>query len=163
MTDVEDFFTRYKSAWWAKSNSADRIESLWDTGEPQPFYKAEEIPHFMTDWESLRAYWRHNEGFNEINELSFADFVTQPMGESRLLVGLKMRWDIKFAADAKQIDGSTFAWAGQTMGGDNHVAACLKQVDNDWRLTSWVEAPDAPILYIADLYLKNVRPDFPAA
>jgi hypothetical protein len=161
MTDVEDFFTRYQSAWWA--NSAARIESLWDTGEPQPFYKAEEIPHIMTDWDSLRAYWRHNEGFNEINELSFADFVTQPMGEARLLVGLKMRWDIKFAADAKQIDGSTFAWAGQTMGGDNHVAACLKQVDDDWRLTSWVEAPDAPILYIADLYLKNVRPDFPAA
>ena len=161
MTDVEDFFTRYKSAWWA--NSPARIESLWDTGEPQPFYKAEEIPHIMTDWDSLRAYWRHNEGFNEVNELSFADFVTQPMGESRLLVGLKMRWDIKFAADAKQIDGSAFAWAGQTMGGDNHVAACLKQIDNDWRLTSWVEAPDAPILYIADLYLKNVRPDFPAA
>jgi len=85
------------------------------------------------------------------------------MGDTRLLVGLKMRWDIRFAKDARQMDGSIFAWAGQTMGGDNHVAACFKIVDDDWRLTSWVEAPDAPILYIADLYMKNVRPDFPAA
>jgi len=160
MTDIDDFFASYKRAWWA--NSPAQIESHWDTGAPQPFYKAEEIPHFMTDWDSLRAYWQHNEGFNEVNELSFSDLVVQPMGESRVMVGLKMRWDIKFAADAKQIDGSAFAWAGQTMGGDNHVAAALQQVDGNWRLTSWVEAPDAPILYIADLYLKNVRPDFPA-
>lgn len=160
MPDVKAFFASYKNAWWA--NSAEQIESHWATDEPQPFYKAEEIPQIMTDWDSVRAYWQHNEGFNEVNELSFADLVTQPLGESRLMAGLKMRWDIKFADDARQIDGSPFTWAGQTMGGNNHVAACLVRVGDDWRLTSWVEAPDAPILYMADLYLKNVRPDFPA-
>jgi hypothetical protein len=160
MADVDDFFARYRSAW--RANSAAQIESFWDTSETGPFYKAEEINHIITDWAGLREYWQHNEGFNEINELSFSDIVTQSMGDTRLLVGLKMRWDIRFAKDARQIDGSVFPWAGQTMGGNNHVAACLKIVDDDWRLTSWVEAPDAPILYIADLYMKNVRPDFPA-
>lgn len=161
MADVDDFLARYRSAWWA--NSAAQIESLWDTSAPGPFYKAEEFRNIITDWDELRAYWQHNEGFNEVNELSYADIVTRPIGDVHLLVGLKMRWDIRFAQDAKQIDGSAFAWAGQTMGGDNHVVAVLKKVDDDWRLTSWVEAPDAPILYMADLYLKNVRPDFPAA
>lgn len=161
MTDIDDFFASYRGAW--RANSAERIESFWDTGGTRPFYKAEEIDHIITDWDELRAYWRHNEGFNEANELSFANIITQTMGDTRLLVGLKMRWDIKFAKDARQIDGAAFAWAGQTMGGNNHVAACLKRVDDDWRLTSWVEAPDAPILYIADLYMKNVRPDFPEA
>jgi hypothetical protein len=161
MANVDDLFARYHNAW--RANSAAQIESSWDTSEAHPFYKAEEIDHIMTDWASLRGYWQHNEGFNEANELTFSDIITQPMGDTRLLVGLKMRWDIRFSKDARQIDGSTFAWAGQTMGGNNHVAACLKLVDNDWRLTSWVEAPDAPILYIADLYAKNVRPDFPAA
>ncbi|MDP6674984.1 MAG: hypothetical protein QGH93_09090, partial [Gammaproteobacteria bacterium] len=139
------------------------IESLWDTSEPRPFYKAEEISHIMTDWDVLRGYWQHNEGFNDVNELLYTDIITQSMGDTRLLVGLKMRWDIRFAKDARQMDGSAFAWAGQTMGGDNHVAACLKRVDDDWQLTSWVEAPDAPILYMADLYLKNVRADFPTS
>jgi hypothetical protein len=159
MTDVDDFFTRYRKAW--RANSAAQIESFWDTNETGPFYKAEEIDHIITDWVSLRGYWRHNEGFNDINELSFNDIITKTMGDTRILVGLKMRWDIRFAKDARQIDGSAFAWAGQTMGGNNHVAACLKRVDDDWRLLSWVEAPDAPILYIADLYMKNVRPGFP--
>jgi hypothetical protein len=159
MADVDDFFARYQGAW--RANSAAQIETFWDTRETRPFYKAEEIDHIITDWGSLRGYWQHNEGFNEANELLFSDIVTQTMGDARLLVGIKMRWDIRFAKNARQLDGSTFAWAGQTMGGNNHVAACLKMVDDDWRLTSWVEAPDAPILYIADLYMKNVRPDFP--
>lgn len=160
MSSLDEFLDGYRQAWCA--NSATRIESFWDTSEPRPFYKAEEIDHIITDWDDLRAYWKHNEGFNELNELSYSDIVQQPMGADRLLLGLKMRWDIRFARDARQIDGSGFAWAGQCMGGDNHVAACLKQVTGDWRLTSWVEAPDAPILYMANLYTKNVRPDFGA-
>ena len=43
------------------------------------------------------------------------------------------------------------------MGGDNHVVACLRRVAGAWKLTSWVEAPDAPLLYMADLYMKNAR------
>ena len=161
MSGIDEFLATYRQAWW--NNSASDIESHWDTTGDRPFYKAEEITHIITDWDELRAYWRHNEGFNSINELSYSDIITQPLGEDRCILGLKMRWDIHFADDAKQIDGSAFAWAGQTMGGDNHVAATLNRVGGDWRLTSWVEAPDAPILYIADLYRKNVRPDFPAA
>jgi len=160
MSDVEAFLAQYREAW--RQNSAAEIESSWDTGMAKPFYKAEEIGHIITDWEQLRAYWRHNESFNEINELSYSNIVPQAMGDERMLIGLKMRWDIRFAADARQIDGSAFAWAGQTMGGENHVACCLRQVDGDWRLTSWVEAPDAPILYMANLYMQNVRSDFPS-
>ena len=161
MADIADFFARYREAW--RANSAAQIETFWDTSQPKPFYKAEEIRHIITDWDELRGYWRHNEGFNSVNELSYANFVTQPLGEEWLMVGLAMRWDIRFAEDARNMDGSGFAWAGQAMGGDNHVAACMRHVDGDWRLTSWVEAPDAPILYIADMYRKSVRPDFPGA
>ncbi len=58
------------------------------------------------------------------------------------------------------MDGSAFAWAGQTMGGDNHVVALLKESAGTWKLNAWIEAPNAPINYIADLYLKNVRSGF---
>jgi len=116
-----------------RSNSADRIKSFWDTEETGPFYKAEEIDGIFTDWDKLTAYWQHNEG------------------------------DIKFAKDAKLMDGSGFAWAGQTMGGDNHVIALLKEMSGNWKLTAWIEAPNAPINYIAGLYLKNVRSGFSAS
>lgn len=155
MRTIEKFFGQYQQAW--RANSAEQIESFWATTEPGPFYKAEEIDEIMTDWEQLRSYWRHNEGFNETNELSFSDFRSQPAGADRLLVGMRMRWDIKFSETAKLMDGSAFAWAGQKMGGDNHVIALLQETPEGLKLTAWIEAPNAPINYIADLYLKNVR------
>ena len=156
MLTIEKFFEQYQSAW--RANSAEQIESFWATGEPGPFYKAEEIDEIMTDWEQLRAYWRHNEGFNETNELSFSDIQSQPAGADRLLVGMRMRWDIKFSKAAKLMDGSAFAWAGESMGGTNHVIALLKETPEALKLTAWIEAPNAPINYIAELYLKNFRP-----
>lgn len=154
MTGIADFLTAYRQAWL--QNSAARIESFWDTSRP-PFYKAEEIPRIVTDWDELRGYWRHNEGFNQDNRLSFSGVIEQPLGDDLLQIGLAMRWDIRFAENARQIDGRAFAWAGKSMGGDNHVVACLRRVAGPWKLTSWVEAPDAPLLYMADLYMKNAR------
>ena len=46
------------------------------------------------------------------------------------------------------------------MGGDNHVVAMLKETAGTLKLCAWIEAPNAPINYIADLYLKNVRSGF---
>lgn len=155
MQSVDNFFEQYRAAW--RANSAEQIESFWDIGETGPFYKAEEIDEIMTDWDQLRAYWHHNESFNETNDLSFSDFRSQLVGADRLLVGMRMRWDIKFADDARLIDGSAFSWAGQKMGGENHVVALLKKTSDELKLTAWVEAPNAPILYMADLYMKNAR------
>ena len=155
MQTLDKFFSDYRAAW--RANSAEQIESFWATDEPGPFYKAEEIDEIMTDWDALRAYWRHNEGFNETNELSYSDFKSQSVGDDRLLVGMRMRWDIKFADDARLMDGSAFSWAGQKMGGDNHVIALLREAAEELKLTAWVEAPNAPILYMADLYMKNTR------
>ncbi len=158
MKDIDAFLESYRQAW--RHNSPSRIESHWDKSAERPFYKAEEIQHIITDWDELRAYWDHNEGFNERNELGYSDVIGQRLSEELLLVGLRMRWDIRFAKGARQIDGSAFAWAGKAMGGDNHVIACLRHDGSRWSLRAWVEAPDAPILYMADLYMKNVRPDF---
>jgi hypothetical protein len=33
----------------------------------------------------------------------------------------------------------------------------LKEISDHWKLTAWIEAPNAPINYIAELYMKNVR------
>ncbi len=155
---LEELLAGYRKAW--SENSASQIESFWDGTRP-PLYKAEEIRHYITSWDELRAYWQHNETFNSVNELSYADIHSNSVTDDVLLIGMRMRWDIQFAENVKNMDGSSFAWAGQTMGGDNHVLACLRRVDGDWKFTAWVEAPDAPILYMADLYRKNVRPDFP--
>ena len=159
MNDIESFFEEYRTAWDA--NSAAQIESFWDTSAPAPFYKAEEVDSVFSSWTDLRTYWQHNEGFNDAIDLTFSEHQSQPLEAGRVLVAMRMHWDIKFSADATLMDGSAFAWAGQSMGGENHVISMLKQVANGWKLTAWIEAPNAPISYIADLYMKNVRPGFP--
>ena len=158
MNATESFLDSYRQAW--SENSAERIASFWATDEPAPFYKAEEIDEIITDWDQLRAYWKHNEGFNEAIQLTFSDIKVQGAGAGRQLLGMRMRWDIRFAADAKLMDGSPFSWAGKSMGGRNHVIALLKETDDGPRLTAWIEAPNAPISYIAELYLQNVSPGF---
>ncbi len=158
MTAIDSFFSEYREAW--SQNKARLIESFWATDEPAPFYKAEEIDAIITSWDELRRYWTHNEVFNEAIELTFADIQAQAAGADRQLVGMRMRWDIRFAADAKLMDGSPFSWAGKAMGGTNHVIALLKETDDGPRLTAWIEAPNAPISYIAELYLQNVSPGF---
>ena len=125
--------------------------------------EVEEIDEIITDWDQLRTYWKHNEGFNEAIELTFSDIKAQAAGADRQLVGMRMRWDIRFAADATLMDGSPFSWAGETMGGTNHVIALLKEANDGPRFTAWIEAPNAPISYIAELYLKNVSPGFGAS
>lgn len=158
MNATESFLDSYRQAW--SENRAELIASFWATDEPAPFYKAEEIDAIITDWDQLRAYWQHNEGFNEAIQLTFSDIKTQAAGADRQLMGMRMRWDIKFAADATLMDGSPFSWAGKSMGGTNHVIALLKDTDDGPRLTAWIEAPNAPISYIAELYLQNVSPGF---
>lgn len=160
MQELDEFFGTYRKAW--SDNSAQRIEAHWDNTNP-PMYKAEEITRFFNSWEDLRAYWQHNETFNSINELSYADRIVQRLTEDVITVAMRMRWDIHFGADVRNMDGSAFAWAGQAMGGENHVHGCMKRTEAGWKLCSWVEAPDAPLLYVAELYRRNVRPDFPAA
>lgn len=159
MSDINDFFDAYREAW--RANSAEQIEAFWATGEPAPFYKAEEIDEIITDWDQLRAYWRHNEGFNEAIELSFEGIKAQPAGAGRQLVGIRMHWDIKFATDARTMDGAPFSWAGQSMGGSNHVVAMLADLPDGPKLAAWIEAPNAPITYMAQLYKNSVRPGFP--
>ena len=159
MTAIGNFLSAYREAW--SENRAERIESFWATEEPGPFYKAEEIDEIITDWDKLRAYWKHNESFNEAIELTFSDIKEQPAELDRQLIGVRMRWDIKFSPDAKLMDGNPFSWAGQSMGGTNHVIAQLKKTADDYKLTAWIEAPNAPITYIAELYMQNTRPGFP--
>jgi hypothetical protein len=158
MNDVQQFFEAYREAW--RENSAQRIESFWATDEPAPFYKAEEIDEVFTDWSQLRAYWAHNQGFNDAIELSFDQIRAQSAGPGRQLVAIRMRWDIRFSPDARNMDGSPFSWAGKSMGGSNHVIAMLADTANGPRLAAWIEAPNAPITYMAELYMQNVRPGF---
>lgn len=140
---------------WRKSDAA-AIAAHWSP-EHFRFYKAEEIDHFFIDWDSVRAYWTHNEAFHDVVALDFPTFQLVPNGATSLIGIVRMRWDIRFAKNATLPDGSAFSYRGQAMGGDNHVLTQFEKIADEWKLCGWSETPDAPITYMSRLYLANVR------
>jgi hypothetical protein len=149
------FFDSYTEAW--RANSLERIAQHWSP-EHFVFYKAEEIANYFVKWDELLAYWRHNEQFHEQVELTFGRFDARPAAPGLVAAPVPMRWDILFSKDAKTPDGHPFTYRGIPLGGDNHVLCLLRQLEGGWKLCGWSETPDSPILYVAELYKKDVRP-----
>ena len=147
----------YSAAWAA--NDATAIAGHWNT-DAFRFYKAEEITAYLTRWEDVQAYWRHNEGFHDKVGLRFDPQALLALNTGWAIGITRMRWDIRFARGTTTMDGAAFGYAGTTMGGDNHVLLLLAQTNQGLRLAGWSETPDAPISYIAQLYQKDVTPGF---
>jgi hypothetical protein len=150
--DVLEWLQRYAAAW--RENRVDAIAAQWDR-DAFLFYKAEESLDYFHHWDQLEAYWRQNERLHDRVVLRFCDPVSKPIADDLLMVAVKMRWDIRFAADARLPDGSPFMHRGRSMGGDNHVLIMLRDGRPDQRLVAWCETPDAPITYLRELYFKQ--------
>jgi hypothetical protein len=152
---AEELLERYAAAW--ASNRTDRIAGCWDA-QGFLFYKAEEVTAFFRRWPEVLDYWRHNEALHERVVLRFADAQILDLGDDLAALLVRMRWDIRFAADAALPDGSAFAHRGVAMGGDNHVLALLgaaAEEPHGWLFRGWSETPDAPITYFRSLYQRQ--------
>lgn len=144
-------FQAYARAW--ADNDARAIAACWD-GDGFLFYKAEEVERFFHRWEEVLEYWQGNESLHQAISLRFSDFHAAEAAQALTVVTLRMRWDIRFAANATLADGSAFAHRARAMGGDNHVLAFLGQQEEGWRLRGWSETPDAAITYLRGLYFR---------
>ncbi len=147
---IETLLATYAEAW--SRNDPEALAACWDESEPYPFYKAEEVDHFLRSHADILAYWQHNQRFHHAVRLVFSALDVQELAPNIALVILQMRWDIRFAADAKTEDGAPFPSAGKAMGGDNHVLVMVRERGDDVRIIGWSETPDAPISYMRKLY-----------
>ena len=153
--DVQRMLQDYAAAW--RSNRTTEISRFWDA-DAFLFYKAEEESTFFAEWDDVVTYWQNNERLHERVELKFSDVQCKNCGDNLLSAAVKMRWDIRFAADATLPDGQPFMHRGQAMGGDNHVFLLIRGAGETLRLLAWSETPDAPLTYIRSLYFKDADP-----
>lgn len=149
VSDVEGLLSSYAAAWAA--NDSHLIGEHWDKSDPQPFYKAEEIPQYFHRHSDIEAYWRNNERAHAAIQLRFTDVEIKRLSPAEVLAFTHMRWDIRFA-DSTQAEGPAAQHAGKAMGGENHVVALVRQSANGLKLVGWNETPDAPISYVRRLY-----------
>jgi len=154
--DVLALLDVYAGAW--RSNDTGQIAEHW-APDAFLFYKAEEVRRFFTRWEDVLAYWRQNERLHERVELRFSEAGVSGLSDHAQVAHVRMRWDIRFARNARNADGSPFAHRGEAMGGDNHVVVFLHGRPETWKLSGWVETPDAALTYMRSLYLAAADPD----
>jgi hypothetical protein len=148
---IEALLQGYSAAW--ATNQTNPIAALW-WPERFRFYKAEEALHYFTRWEDLLAYWRGNEGLHELVDLRFGEFLHFPLSQDEYLSIAKMDWRIEFRAEAQTPDGAPFRHRGRAMAGFNHVLMLLRRQQEEWRFTGWSETPDAPPVYLTELYYR---------
>ena len=153
---LEEAFAAYSQGW--AGLAADGITPHWHAGDFR-FYKAEEMRAVYTAWDDALAYWRMNEALHSAVDLRFGEVQDMGLPGPATLALAKMDWRITFAEDAVDPEGRPFRHAGKAMAGWNHVLSAWEEREGRLGLTGWMEVPDAPPIYLADLYFRMAERD----
>jgi hypothetical protein len=127
-----------------------RLKALWDTAHA-PVYQAEEALAPCLSWAELDDYWaRTRAGIACMGMRIQRPIRLQAIDDGLVTAVYEMHWDAVVAGDARP------------MGGDNRVFNTFRRTPAGWRMTQYVEAPLAPILYLRKLYEYAADPAFRA-
>jgi len=134
------------AARWNSQDFATLLE-LWDPNEPFPTYLAEEQAQWFVGWERLRGYLdppRANPVVEAIREEMYNIQVKQIAPDLAIAV-----WEMHF--EMKTI-------GSHPIGEEVRVSAVLRDTKDGWRYIHWAESPKTAMVYIEDLYEKDVAP-----
>lgn len=134
------------AARWNSQDFATLLE-LWDPDEPYPTYLAEEQAQWFIGWDRLREYLdppRPNPAVEAIREEMSNIHVKQIAPDLAIAV-----WELHF--EMKII-------AANPIGEDVRVSAVLRNTDQGWRYIHWAESPKTAMVYIEDLFERDVAP-----
>ena len=145
--EVEAAVTEVIHATAERWNSQDyaTVLELWDPSEPFPTYLAEEQAQWFIGWERLRGYLdppRPNPVVEAIREEMYNIYVKQIAPDLAVAV-----WDMHF--EMKTIGSNP-------IGEEVRVSAVLRNTPDGWRYIHWAESPKTAMVYIEDLYEKDV-------
>jgi hypothetical protein len=131
---------------WNSQDFATLLE-LWDPSEPFPTYLAEEQAQWFIGWDRLREYLdppRANPAVEAIREEMYDIRVKQIAPDLAIAV-----WYMHF--EMKVI-------ASNPIGENIRVSAVLRNTPEGWRYIHWAESPKTAMVYIEDLFEKDVAP-----
>lgn len=133
---------------WNSQDYATVLE-LWDPNEAYPTYLAEEQAQWFVGWDRLNEYLDPdvpNPVIEAIREEMY-NIQVKEIGEN-LAIAI---WDMRF--HMKQRFGNAI---GETV----RVSAVLRNTDEGWRYIHWAESPKTAMVYIEDLFEKDVDDDW---
>lgn len=131
---------------WNSQDFATLLE-LWDEEDAFPTYLAEEQAQWFVGWDRLRGYLdppRPNPAIEAIRE-DYYDIQVKQIAEDLAIAVWYMHFEMKTIA-------------GKPIGEEVRVSAVLRNTADGWKYIHWAESPKTAMVYIEDLYEKDVQP-----
>ncbi|MDP6437880.1 MAG: nuclear transport factor 2 family protein [Gammaproteobacteria bacterium] len=134
---------------WDSQNTAS-LKELWDTDDPEPFYLAGEQGDWFSGWDQLNAYLdpRGAPKITQAIRVRFYDIRARSLSPDLAFAAYWMRTDMKLVFQPKPFAS------------DNRVAAVFRRKPEGWRYLAYMEAFQAPNMYINKLMEKDVADDY---
>ena len=131
---------------WNSQDFASVLE-LWDPDEPYPTYLAEEQAQWFIGWDRLRGYLdppRPSPAVEAIRE-KMSDVRVKQIASDLVIAVWYMHFEMKVIGR-------------DPIGEDVRVSAVLRNTANGWRYIHWAESPKTAMVYIGELFEKEVEP-----
>jgi len=133
---------------WNSQDFASLLE-LWDPNEEYPTYLAEEQGQWFVGWPRLREYLdppRPNPAVEAIRETMY-DIQVKEIGPGLAIAIWEMDFEMKIIASNPFLERV-------------RVSAVLRETDDGWKYIHWAESPKTAMVYIEDLYEKQISDDW---
>lgn len=144
-SEISEFLDAYFDAW--NVYDVPRMRALWDTGEEQVVYVAEEAePHI--GWAAVERYWSVDRS-NAERLLTWRDLDTIPASTEVVIAFFHCNW-------------STFLPGNRLypkpFGGPVRISMVLRLKSEGWRAIHYVEAPLASLVQLRGAHEDAVDP-----
>lgn len=142
--EIDAVLKEYAVLWDAQNPSG--LIALWDQDEPEPFYLAEEQDEWRVGWEQLKDYWNPDgPSMMESIRMRFDGVQAKRIADDLVFASFWIRFDTKMVI------------MSDTIGTDTRASAVFRKKPEGWRLVTWAESPQSPILYVQKLYQQHAN------
>jgi len=131
---------------WNSQDFGSLLE-LWDQNDAYPTYLAEEQAQWFVGWPRLNSYLnppKANPVIEAIRE-DYSDIQIKQIAPDLVIAIWYMHFEMKTIA-------------GNPIGEDIRVSAVLRETEHGWKYIHWAESPKTAMVYIEDLFEKDVEP-----
>jgi hypothetical protein len=135
---------------WNSQDFATLLE-LWDDADQFPTYLAEEQAQWFVGHDRLKGYLdppRPNPAIEAVRE-EYSEIQVKQIAPDLAIAIWYMHFEMK-------------AIASKPIGEDIRVSAVLRKTDDGWKYIHWAESPKTAMVYIEDLFEKDVAPGWDA-
>lgn len=145
--EIEQFLVEYEDAY--NRQDYDRLLGMWDQSDATPMYMAEELETPLYGWQRLRAYFNPKPGAYVLDGIRnrYSDVRAHYLADDLAFATYKLEFDIKVRGQ-------------QPLSSWDRVVAVFRRVDGDWKMTTYAEAPMAPLTMVRKMLRGKVPDDF---